>query len=168
MTSETFLYGGRAYPVVTQDGKEYADFGEKGLKLLKRNESGELVKGFPGREPGSANGTSNATNKATGSIAPNSGLWAKMRKTVAKALQIEPENVGIIVTNKTVTVNADEVGTTKSGRTIVSALCTWSCDKDNWFAGLPGIMSIAAGVQDEHTKASIVGLGETLDNWHNK
>lgn len=166
MTTQTFVYGEKSYPAVEKDGQFYADFGEKGLKLLKRNKSGELVKGFPGREPGSSNGTT-SSNSNSGNVAPDSGLWAKLRAKVAKNLSVDAENVGIIVTGKTVTVNADEVHLVpRTNKTVLSSLCTWSADKDNWLAGNAGTMSPATSVQDSETLAAIHGTAQLLNDWH--
>lgn len=171
MANELFFYGNVTYPVIEKDDKFYADFGEKGLKLLKRNESGKLVKGFPGREPGTPNSaTSNANgshNGNSGNVAPDSGLWAKVRAKVAKNLQIEPANVGITVTNKTVTVNADDVLINPRTKTnVVYALCTWSANLADWLAGNAGTMSPANSVQDAETLAAIHGTAQLLNDWH--
>ena len=185
MTNELFLYGEKSYPVIKRDGKEFADFGEKGLKLLKRNESGELVKGFPGREPGSSNGTmsNGATSHANGShnggskatIAPDSGLWAKVRAIASKRLNVSPDNVGIIVTNKTVTVNVnDELLNPRTKKSVIYALCTWSVNLQEWLSGKSGVMSPATSVQDFDTLADIHGVATMLDDctlineWYNK
>ena len=164
MTQKTFNYGTLSLPVVEKDGDFFADFGEKGLKPLKRDGSGKLVKAFPGREPGSSNGT---TSSNAGNVAPDSGLWAKVRAKVAKNLQIEPANVGVTVTNRTVTVNANDVLINpRTKATVVYALCTWSADKDNWFAGNAGTMSPANSVQDTETLAAIHGTALLLNEWH--
>lgn len=166
MTTQTFVYGEKSYPVVEKDGQFYADFGEKGLKPLKQNENRELVKAFPGRAPGSSNGTT-SSNSNSGNVAPDSGLWAKLRAKVAKNLSVEPENVGITVTNKTVTVNANDVLINpRTKANVAYALCTWSADKDNWLAGNAGTMSPANSVQDAETLAAIHGTAQLLNNWH--
>lgn len=166
MTSETFLYGGKTYPVVTQDGKEYADFGEKGLKLLKRNENDELVKGFPGREPGSTNGATSAATSKTGNIAPT-GLWAKVLATATKQFSsptFTPQ-IAIRVTNKTLTVDVGVNAENPFGE-FYQPICTWSCNLPEWLAGNPGTMSASPTVQSMDGLAKIAGFGEMLDNWH--
>lgn len=174
MTNEMFLYGEKSYPVVKQDGKEFADFGEKGLKLLKRNESGQLVKGFPGRDPGSANGNGSTPSNA-GNVAPDSGIWAKVRVIASKRLNVSPDNVGIIVTNKTVTVNVnDELLNPRTKKNVIYALCTWSANLQEWLSGKSGVMSPATSVQDFDTLADIHGVATMLDDctlineWYNK
>lgn len=165
MTQQTFGYGTLSLPVVKKDGQFYADFGDKGLKPL-RLENGELVKAFPGRIPGSSNGTT-SSNSNSGNVAPDSGLWAKVRAKVAKNLQIEPANVGITVTNKTVTVNANDVLINpRTKANIVYALCTWSANLADWLAGNAGTMSPANSVQDAETLAAIGGTATMLNGWH--
>ena len=163
MTQKTFEYGTLSLPVVEKDGDFFADFGDKGLKPLKL-ENGELVKAFPGRIPGSSNGT---TSSNAGNVAPDSGLWAKLRAKVAKNLQIEPANVGITVTNKTVTVNANDVLINpRTKANIVYALCTWSANLADWLAGNADTMSPANSVQDAETLAAIHGTAQLLNDWH--
>lgn len=166
MTNQTFVYGEKSYPVVEKGGQFYADFGDKGLKPLKQNENRELVKAFPGRIPGSSNGTT-SSNSNSGNVAPDSGLWAKLRAKVAKNLSVEPENVGITVTGKTVTVNANDVLINPRTRTnVVYALCTWSVNLQEWLSGNAGIMSPANSVQDTETLAAIHGTAQLLNDWH--
>lgn len=172
MTNQTFVYGEKSYPVVEKDGQFYADFGEKGLKPLKRDESGKLVKAFPGREPGSSNcATSNAEGlKETrkGQVA-TSGLWAKLAAAAVRQFGVTPDTVTVYVSKRAVTLNVSAKIIVNSGiftHEYNAPICTWSANLTEWLEGNPGVMSPATSVQSVDGLAAIAGFATTLNEWH--
>lgn len=161
----TFEYDGRTFRIEEINGEHFVKIGDT-LRKVKLQADGTFKKGWSGRNPGSSNGTT-SSNSNSGNIAPDSGLWAKLRVKVAKNLSVDAENVGIIVTGKTVTVNADEVHLVpRTNKTVLSSLCTWSANLADWLAGNAGTMSPANSVQDSDTLAAIGGTATMLNDWH--
>lgn len=163
----TFEYDGRTFRIEEINGEHFVKIGDT-LRKVKLQADGTFKKGWSGRNPGTSNSTeSSVKGNSKATIAPDSGLWAKLRAKVAKNLSVELENVGIIVTGKTVTVNANDVLINPRTKTnVVYALCTWSANLADWLAGNAGTMSPANSVQDSETLAAIHGTAQLLNDWH--